>query len=77
MTTNDDKIVARVLREVAMVDRLAVNPDSRFSRGAEERANELDPPKSRIDRIIERYQDDVSADTWQSVLRRIMREEGV
>jgi hypothetical protein len=80
MPTSEDKAVALALREVAnMYDVVHAGCGVRKVDVLRKRADELDPPlppKSKADRIIERYAIP-NPDHWKDTLRRILKEEGI
>jgi hypothetical protein len=81
MPTAEDKAAARALREVAnMYDAVHAGCGVRKVDVLRKRADELDPPpppKSKADRILEKF----DACGWikpaQYDLRRILKEEGI
>jgi hypothetical protein len=82
MTTTEDKLVARCLREVANYQHYAPNGNvtADSHRTLHKRADELDPPEDRATRIAKRYLEDMVLDANSVAcerLRRILREEGM
>ena len=80
MTTADDKLVARFLRESADCSERAHTADGEYYVAARLRADQLDPPEDRATRIVRTFADALNFDLGSAgmdKLRRILREEGV